>query len=89
MLYFEAVTSSIMETIAYHFQRLRKYYKFPYSNLKNEQKEVIRNTLKKQDTFAVLPTGFGKSACYVLPPLIMDMVMLIIINRHMILNSNT
>ena len=30
--------------------------------------------LKQQDTFAVLPTGYCKSVCYVLPPLILDKV---------------
>jgi superfamily II DNA helicase RecQ len=29
---------------------------------------------KKFNRMAVLPTGFGKSMCYVLPPLILDKV---------------
>ena len=36
--------------------------------LKSEQKEIIKNVLERKDSMAVLPTGFGKSMCYVLPP---------------------
>ena len=38
---------------------------------KNSYKSSV--FLKQQDTFAVLPTGY-KSACYVLPPLILEKV---------------
>jgi ATP-dependent DNA helicase RecQ len=33
-----------------------------------EQKEIIQNVLERKDSMAVLPTGFGKSICYVLSP---------------------
>jgi ATP-dependent DNA helicase RecQ len=36
--------------------------------LKSEQKEIIQNVLERKDSMAVLPTGFGKSMCYVLLP---------------------
>jgi ATP-dependent DNA helicase RecQ len=42
--------------------------------LKSEQKEIIQNVLERKDSMAVLPMGFGKSMCYVLPPLILDKV---------------
>ena len=42
--------------------------------LKSEQKEIIQNVLERKDSMAVLPTGFGNSMCYVLPPLILDTV---------------
>jgi ATP-dependent DNA helicase RecQ len=42
--------------------------------IKAEQKEIIQNVLERKNTVAVLPTGFGKSMCYVLPPLILDKV---------------
>ena len=35
--------------------------------LKSEQKEIIQNLLERKDSMAVLPTGFGKSMCYVPP----------------------
>jgi ATP-dependent DNA helicase RecQ len=35
--------------------------------IKAEQKEIIQNVLERKDSMAVLPTGFGKSMCYVLP----------------------
>ena len=34
--------------------------------LKSEQKEMIQNVLERKDSMAVLPTGFGKSMCYIL-----------------------
>ena len=42
--------------------------------LKSEQKQIIQNVLERKDSMAVLPTGFGKSMCYVSPPLILDKV---------------
>ena len=42
--------------------------------LKSEQKEIMQNVLERKDSMAVLPTGFGKSMCYILPPLILDKV---------------
>ena len=41
--------------------------------LKSEQKEIIQNVLERKDSKAMLPTGFGKSMCYV-PPLILGKV---------------
>ena len=41
--------------------------------LKSEQKEIIQNVLERKDSIAVLPTGFGKSMCFV-PLLILDKV---------------
>jgi superfamily II DNA helicase RecQ len=35
--------------------------------LKSEQMEIIQNVLERNDSMAVLPTGFGKSMCYVPP----------------------
>jgi ATP-dependent DNA helicase RecQ len=45
-----------------------------YLQLKSEQKEIIQNVLERKDSMAVLPTGFRKRMCYVLPPLILDKV---------------
>jgi superfamily II DNA helicase RecQ len=35
--------------------------------LKSEQKEIIQNVLERKGSMAVLPTGFGKSMCYIPP----------------------
>ena len=41
--------------------------------LKPEQKEILENLLiKKCDTFGFLPTGYGKSLTYMIPPLLLD-----------------
>jgi len=42
--------------------------------LKQEQESVLKLVLNKKDVIACLPIGFGKSALYVLPPLMMDLV---------------
>ena len=36
--------------------------------LKKEQKEVLEQLNEKKHVFAQLPTGFGKSVCFVLHP---------------------
>ena len=41
---------------------------------KSKQKKIIQSVLERKDSLAVLPTGFGKSMCYVSPPLILDKV---------------
>jgi ATP-dependent DNA helicase RecQ len=41
--------------------------------IKSEQKEIIQNVLERKDSIAVLPTGLGKSMCFV-PLLILDKV---------------
>lgn len=40
------------------------------NKLKPQQKDIINNFLKGNDTLGILPTGFGKSICYILPHLI-------------------
>ena len=39
--------------------------KLVHLQLKSEQKEIIQNVFQRKDSMAVLPTGFGKSTCYV------------------------
>jgi ATP-dependent DNA helicase RecQ len=38
-----------------------------YLQVKSEQKEIIKHVLERKDSMAVLPTGFGKSMCYIPP----------------------
>jgi superfamily II DNA helicase RecQ len=35
--------------------------------LKSEQKQIIQKVVERKESMAVLPTGFGKSMCYVPP----------------------
>jgi len=42
--------------------------------LKKEQLQVIANILNNKTTLTVLPTGYGKTLTYVLPPIIANEV---------------
>ena len=41
-------------------------------SVKPEQLQVVVSMLKRQDVFAILPTGFGKSVCFQCLPLLFD-----------------
>ncbi|HRW62572.1 MAG TPA: DNA helicase RecQ [Bacteroidales bacterium] len=49
---------------------LKKY--FGFDSFKGNQEVVIRNVLKGNDSFVLMPTGGGKSLCYQLPSLILE-----------------
>ena len=51
--------------------KIKPRYNFDF-DLKNEQISVIESVLEKNHTVGVFPTGFGKSKCFLLPPLILD-----------------
>lgn len=55
-----------MEEIDLH-AALKKY--FGFTQFKGLQEPVIRNLLSGKNTFAIMPTGGGKSMCYQLPAL--------------------
>ena len=55
---------------------LEKYWNI--KKLKDEQFEVINNLLLGNDVIGLLPTGFGKSMCYLLPPLLVKKIILIV-----------
>ena len=42
---------------------------FGFASFKGQQEGVIKNVLKRNDTFVIMPTGGGKSICYQLPAL--------------------
>ena len=48
------------------------------SQLHPEQEEVIDAILRGEDVLMVLPTGFGKSACYQIPSIILEKPVLVI-----------
>lgn len=55
---------------------LKKYY--GYTEFRKGQENTIKSILNKQDTFAIMPTGAGKSICYQIPALILDGVTIVI-----------
>ena len=55
---------------------LEKYWGF--STLKEKQVEVINELLLGNDVIGLLPTGYGKSMCYLIPPLVTKKAIIII-----------
>lgn len=60
-----------MDTIQFDIHKELKKH-FGFSQFKGLQEQVIRNILKKRNTFVIMPTGGGKSLCYQLPALIQE-----------------
>lgn len=50
--------------------------------IKDKQREAIQHICKKEDTFCVLPTGYGKSLIFGLLPLVTDMVYILHFSRR-------
>ena len=57
-------------------QQLKHY--FGFDAFKGDQEAIIRNLLKGNDTFVLMPTGGGKSLCYQIPSLIMDGIAIVV-----------
>ncbi|MFV8364199.1 ATP-dependent DNA helicase RecQ [Flavobacterium sp. ZT3P35] len=55
---------------------LQKYWK--HDKFRSLQKEIIDSVLSGQDTFALMPTGGGKSICFQIPALMNDGICLVI-----------
>jgi ATP-dependent DNA helicase RecQ len=51
---------------------------FGFDKFKGLQEQVIKSLLEKQNTFAIMPTGGGKSLCYQLPALMQDGVAIVV-----------
>ena len=55
---------------------LKQY--FGFTSFRPLQEEIIRDSLAGKDTFALLPTGGGKSLCFQLPALVRDGLTLVV-----------
>ena len=55
---------------------LEKYWK--YDAFRNPQEEIINSVLEGKDTFALMPTGGGKSVCFQVPAMMQDGICLVI-----------
>ena len=55
---------------------LQKYWK--HDKFRSLQSEIISSVLSGQDTFALMPTGGGKSVCFQIPAMINDGICLVI-----------
>lgn len=55
---------------------LQKYWK--HENFRTPQEHIIQSVLAGKDTFALLPTGGGKSVCFQIPGLLLNGICLVI-----------
>lgn len=55
---------------------LHRFY--GYGDFRKGQDNIIQSILDGQDTFAIMPTGAGKSICYQVPAMLLDGVTLVI-----------
>ncbi|MFV5695072.1 ATP-dependent DNA helicase RecQ [Flavobacterium sp. LB3P122] len=57
-------------------QILQKYWK--YGKFRSLQNEIINSVLSGEDTFAIMPTGGGKSICFQIPAMMQEGICLVI-----------
>tara|TARA_Y100000385_G_C13071425_1_gene629246 strand:+ start:192 stop:1688 length:1497 start_codon:yes stop_codon:yes gene_type:complete len=57
-------------------KKLKKYW--GYDKLKSKQIKIINELINGEDVVGLLPTGYGKSLCYLIPPLITKKCIIIV-----------
>ena len=53
--------------------------------LKEEQMKIIANIVNGNNCMSALPTGFGKSVCFYLPPVVLNLVRNIFWFKHILI----
>ena len=46
-----------------------------YPTVRSEQRDVVRAIVTGKDVFVALPTGYGKSLCYAMLPIVFDILL--------------
>ncbi|XP_052795130.1 ATP-dependent DNA helicase RecQ-like [Mya arenaria] len=62
------------DTVKILYNSIKEKFNF---ELKDEQVNIISALLENRDVTALLPTGYGKSMCYIIPPLLKDQQVII------------
>src|SRR6056297_738814 len=70
------VENTINSTIQTPKTYLQNY--FGFNTFKDQQEEIIAETLQGNDTVVLMPTGGGKSICYQLPSLMLNGITLVV-----------
>ncbi len=70
--------SSVEKNEGYHTPEEALKVLFGYDSFKQGQRPVIDSILNERDTFAVMPTGAGKSVCYQIPAMLLPGITLVI-----------
>ena len=74
----EASMKNMVKKVNYHTPEEALKVLFGYDTFRQGQKSIIENILAGRDTFAVMPTGAGKSVCYQVPAVLLPGITLVI-----------
>ncbi len=77
-IYYSSLQESVMNEYTTTLAREKLKKVFGHKEFRGIQEAVIKNVLEDKNTFAVMPTGGGKSLCYQIPALIKPGVAIVI-----------